>query len=326
MMRPLVWNRRRWWFVTRLFSHHASHRFGFPPAGQLAAMDITSKLEQAQGLDRVVGFGQRVARQLPPGRLRDGLNGVWLGHPVHPSLVQAPLGAWLSAAVLDGWQSVDARRGGSGRAGCERAARRLVAFGVLAVVPAALAGAADWSEQHEQQMRVGVVHLLTVTAATGLYGASLAAGDPRRSRALRFAGLAAAGVGGLLGGHIAFRQAGGANHAEAVSHLVEPGWHDVAAVENLPGDRPARVMLGEIPLLVVADGERFQVLADRCSHLSGPLSDGELDDGCITCPWHGSVFRLGDGSVARGPATAPQPVFETRTRDGILQVRLPGAG
>jgi nitrite reductase/ring-hydroxylating ferredoxin subunit len=76
----------------------------------------------------------------------------------------------------------------------------------------------------------------------------------------------------------------------------------------------------------VADGERFQVLADRCSHLSGPLSDGELDDGCITCPWHGSVFRLSDGSVARGPATAPQPVFETRTRDGILQVSLPGAG
>jgi nitrite reductase/ring-hydroxylating ferredoxin subunit len=289
-------------------------------------MRIVSRLEQAEGLDRVVAFGQRIARSLPPGRLRDGLNGVWLGHPVHPALVQAPLGAWLSAAVLDGWQSVDAWRGASPRPASEQAARRLAAFGVLAVVPAVLTGAADWSEQHEQQMRVGVVHMLAVTAAAGLYGASLAAGDPRRGRALRFAGLATAGAGGLLGGHIAFRQAGGANHAEAVPHLVEPGWHDVGLVASLPGDGPARVLLGEVPLLIVADGERFHVLADRCSHLSGPLSDGELGDGCVTCPWHGTVFRLADGSVVRGPATAPQPVFRTRVRDGSLQVCLPDAG
>jgi nitrite reductase/ring-hydroxylating ferredoxin subunit len=291
-------------------------------------MRIVSRLEQAKGLDRFVEFGQRVARRLPPGRVRDGLNGVWLGHPVHPVLVQAPLGAWLSAAVLDGWQGVDAWRGADGRPAAEQAARRLTAFGVFAVVPAALAGAADWSEQHEQQMRVGVVHLLAVTAAAGLYCASLAADDPSRGRALRFAGLAVAGAGGLLGGHISFRQAGGVNHAEAVPHLVEPGWHDVGAISSLPAeaDGPARVLLGEVPLLIVADGERFHVLADRCSHMSGPLSDGELGDGCVTCPWHGSIFRLADGSVARGPATAPQPVFDTRIRDGILQVRLPDAG
>ena len=56
------------------------------------------------------------------------------------------------------------------------------------------------------------------------------------------------------------------------------------------------------------------------------LSDGELADGCLTCPWHGSVFRITDGSVARGPATAPQPAFETREVDGAIQVCLPGAG
>ena len=289
-------------------------------------MRIVSKLEQAKGLDRFVELGQRVARKLPPGKVRDGLNGVWLGHALHPVLVQAPLGAWLSAAVLDSWQGIDARRGADGRPGTEQAARRLAAFGVLAVAPAALAGAADWSEQHEQQMRVGVVHLLAVTAAAGLYGASLAAGNSRCGRGLRFAGLAVAGAGGLLGGHISFRQAGGVNHAEAVPHLVEPGWHDVAAVADLPVERPARVLLGEVQLVVVADDETFQVLADRCSHMSGPLSDGDLSDGCITCPWHGSVFRLADGSVARGPATAPQPVFVTRVSDGILQVCLPDAG
>jgi len=77
--------------------------------------------------------------------------------------------------------------------------------------------AADWSEQHEQQMRVGVVHAMINTAAAGLYGASLLARTSGTGRALRYAGLVTAAVGGLLGGHISFRQAGGANHAEAVA-------------------------------------------------------------------------------------------------------------
>lgn len=59
----------------------------------------------------------------------------------------------------------------------------------------------------------------------------------------------------------------------------------------------------------------------------GPLSDGTIADGCVECPWHGSVFRLSDGWNVRGPATAPQPSFETRmSDDGTVEVRLPGAG
>jgi nitrite reductase/ring-hydroxylating ferredoxin subunit len=77
---------------------------------------------------------------------------------------------------------------------------------------------------------------------------------------------------------------------------------------------------------VVREGREVHVLAERCSHLSGPLSEGELAGGCLTCPWHGSVFRVADGSVARGPATAPQPAFEVREADGAIQVCLPGAG
>ncbi|MFB7214076.1 Rieske (2Fe-2S) protein, partial [Streptomyces sp. NPDC056255] len=56
-------------------------------------------------------------------------------------------------------------------------------------------------------------------------------------------------------------------------------------------------------------------------------SEGEVADGCVTCPWHGSVFRLSDGWNVGGPATAPQPTFDTRTDGaGNLQARLPGAG
>jgi nitrite reductase/ring-hydroxylating ferredoxin subunit len=69
-------------------------------------------------------------------------------------------------------------------------------------------------------------------------------------------------------------------------------------------------------------GGTVHALAERCSHLSGPLSEGTVADGCVQCPWHGSVFRLSDGWNVRGPATAPQPAFETRIVDGHVDVRL----
>jgi nitrite reductase/ring-hydroxylating ferredoxin subunit/uncharacterized membrane protein len=277
-------------------------------------MQAISRLEQESRLDRVVSAGQRVARLIRPGKLRDVLHGVWLGHPLHPMLVQVPVGAWLSASVLD-----FAR-------GDERAARLLVATGLIAAVPTALAGAADWSEQHEQQMRVGIVHAAGNVVALGLYGASLAPRDPRLSRALRLAGLAAVSASGLLGGHISFRLAGGANHAEEVPHLVKPGWQYLMTAADLPEGKPVHQMLGEVPVVAIRTNGAVRVLADRCSHMSGPLSGGELADGCLTCPWHGSVFHIADGSVARGPATAPQPAFEAREAGGAIQVCLPGAG
>jgi nitrite reductase/ring-hydroxylating ferredoxin subunit len=285
------------------------HRYG-----KNLGAGMMSRLEQDARLDPVVSAGQRAARLIRPGQVRDALHGVWLGHPLHPLLAQAATGAWLSASVLD-------LAGGP-----EEAAALLTAAGLAAAAPTVLAGAADWSEQHEQQMRVGVVHAVGNALAIGLYGASLAARRPGSRRLLRLGGLVMASGAGLLGGHIAFRLAGGANHAEEVPHLLQPGWHDLMQAEDLPEGKPVRQMLGEVPVVAVRVDGVASVLADRCSHMSGPLSDGDLDGGCLTCPWHGSVFRVADGSVARGPATAPQPSFEVRETGGVLQVRLPGAG
>ena len=277
-------------------------------------MQLISRLEQDSRLDGAVSAGQRVARLIRPRQARDALHGVWLGHPVHPMLIQASVGAWLSATIVDF------------TGGDEKAARRLVAVGLTAAVPAALAGTADWSQQHEQQMRVGVVHAAGNIVAAGLYSASLISRGRRAGRLLRLAGLAAVSASGLLGGHISFRLAGGVNHAEEIPHLVEPGWHHLMAAADLPEGKMVRQMLGEVPVAAIRVNGAVRVLADRCSHMSGPLSDGELADGCLTCPWHGSVFRIADGSVARGPATAPQPAFETREVGGAIQVCLPGAG
>ncbi|WP_405463047.1 Rieske (2Fe-2S) protein [Streptomyces jietaisiensis] len=257
---------------------------------------------------------QQAVRALPLGRARDALHGRWLGHPVHPLLVQVPVGSWLSAAVLDLFP------------GQRRAARTLIATGLGAALPAALAGWVDWAELHREQMRVGLVHAAANVAGIGLYAGSLTArlrGREALGRTLGLAGLGAVGVGGALGGHLAYRQASGANHAEHVPHLVRPGWHPLAELDDLPLGRPVRRDIDDIAVVAVrAEDDTVWVLAERCSHMAGPLSEGTVEDGCLRCPWHGSLFRLSDGWNVEGPATAPQPAFETRVVDGRVEARL----
>ena len=75
-------------------------------------------------------------------------------------------------------------------------------------------------------------------------------------------------------------------------------------------------------LVARVDGE-LHAIANRCSHRGAPLDEGELDDGCVTCPWHGSVFRLADGGVERGPAAYPQPSWRVRVQAGTIEVAPP---
>jgi nitrite reductase/ring-hydroxylating ferredoxin subunit len=62
-------------------------------------------------------------------------------------------------------------------------------------------------------------------------------------------------------------------------------------------------------------------LEDRCAHAGGPLHEGVIEDGTITCPWHQSVFSIRDGALIHGPAAHPQPAWDVRVRDGRVEVR-----
>lgn len=198
--------------------------------------------------------------------------------------------------------------------------------GLLAALPAAVAGWTDWAELRRPQMRVGLVHAASNAAGVALYGASFAArarGRFARGRLWGLAGLAAVSVGGAVGGHMAFRQASGANHAEHVPEVVGTGWHPVGDLADFPLGAPVRSRLGDEPVVVVRESSgTVRVLADRCSHMGGPLSEGEVADGCIRCPWHGSTFRLSDGWNTTGPATAAQPAFETHVTGSLVEARL----
>jgi nitrite reductase/ring-hydroxylating ferredoxin subunit len=117
-------------------------------------------------------------------------------------------------------------------------------------------------------------------------------------------------AGGWLGGHLAYSLGVGVD-----TNAFETGpseWTAVSVVRD--GDAPlARAGADGVGLVFVESDYAIHVLADRCSHRGGPLSEGELTgDGCIQCPWHGSQFVITTGGVCRGPATIPQPTYEVR--------------
>jgi len=264
-----------------------------------------------------------VQRRVGTGTRADVLHGVWLGQPVHPALTGLPMGFWTSATVLDFVP------------GSARAARALIALGLAGSVPAAAAGLADWSALHREQQRVGLAHGAANAGAWALFAGSLlarATGREAGGRALALGGLATLTAGAYLGRHLAFPLGAGASHAESVSHLAPLGWHDLCRIYDLPDGRVTRRQLGYLSLAVVRQGSDVLVLADRCAHLGGPLHQGTLGEAggapCLTCPWHGSTYRLTDGAVVHGPATARQPAFDSRIAEGgIVQVRPahPGA-
>jgi|SRR5690625_3037503 len=293
-------------------------------------IDAIDKLEYAKWLDPLVNVVETVAKKvIRPQWIRDILHGVPQGHPLHPPLVQVPLGAWLSAGILDALP------------GTQEQAKLLIGVGTIAATPAAAAGYTDFTELHEQQKRTTIVHSALLVSTTALYAASWWArhqGNHRRGKQLSYIGLATAGMGGFLGGVLSFRQASGVNHTEDVFHRMSPGWHSIGRLEDFTQGKLQKSQVGQVPVTVYRyrnggseSSDQILVLADACSHLSGPLSEGTLldsntDSPCVQCPWHGSVFSLRDGQVMRGPATARQPSFDTRIQNGVVEACLPGAG
>lgn len=265
---------------------------------------LGERLEAAESLERLARPAYRAAhRVLPRGPTKDVLHGVWLGHPLHPLLTDLPIGFWTSAFVLD---VIGGRR-------ARPAADVLVALGVAAALPTAATGLADWSELNEPERRSGLVHAAANLAATTLYALSFLArrrGERGRGVALGIAGATAATLGGFLGGHLTFRRAAGVNQTAGVSTVTD--WAEITADDTINDRKPTLADLNGTPLAAMAIDGRPVALFDRCSHLGGPLHEGDLIDGCLRCPWHGSTFRAGDGAVVRGPATSPQPAYELR--------------
>ena len=76
----------------------------------------------------------------------------------------------------------------------------------------------------------------------------------------------------------------------------------VAEVDDFEdGELMAIEVDGEPICLAKVDGTVY-AFTDNCTHISGPLNEGELECEVLTCPWHGAQFNVRTGKVLRGPA------------------------
>jgi nitrite reductase/ring-hydroxylating ferredoxin subunit/uncharacterized membrane protein len=275
--------------------------------------------ERIEGLEQLDGAAKAlkslVDRYVPErSELKDFLSGTWLGHPLHPVLTDVVVGAWTSSFLLD---LIPGRK-------TRKASDRLVDIGILAAVPTVLAGLSDWTDTRGGRRRVGLVHASANVVALWLYASSSLA--RKRGRRMRGWWLSAAGYGvvnasAYLGGHLSFGLGVGVDENAFVEAPTD--WQPAIPSEELQDDVPTPVTVGGAEVLLLRRGATIHAISNRCSHRGCSLHEGDFSGpNRVVCPCHGSTYSLDDGAILHGPATAPQPAYLTRIREGKVEVRL----
>ncbi len=289
----------------------------------MAADEIARTLGEQESLDSLATPVQEAIRSLfdsagDAGRkAKDFLHGSALGHPLHPALVELPVGAWTLAAILDALEIAGLRR----RDGFGDTA---IKIGLVGAVGAAVAGATDWSETDGPAKRIGLVHGLLNLTATALYATSLLfRGRKSRSTgiALSMTAFGVAMSSAFLGGHLTYGEQIGVDHTATADQDSPKKFVDVLAASALAENKPTKVTADGVAVVLVKQGDTIHALRETCTHLGGPLSEGKIEGDGIRCPWHGSRFCLTDGKVLDGPAVFPERVFDVRVREGRIEVR-----
>ena len=256
-----------------------------------------------------------------PGRLlKDLAHGTPFGHPTHPAVTDVVIGAWTAGIVLDYVAHFTDRIPAA-------AGDVALAVGLVVALLAALTGLTDYHDTYGHERRMATAHGLTMVVVVTLYSVSLAlrwwAGSSTHPTAvaLSTAGFAVLLLGGYLGGHVVFALGTAVNRYA----FLEEGSADFVAVgmaEDFPEGAMKRVDVGGVPALVVRRGTRLLAIGAVCTHAGGPLDEGELDGVRVTCPWHGSRFRVDTGRVVGGPAWHGEPRFVVRDTDGKIELKL----
>ena len=241
--------------------------------------------------------------------IKDILHGRWLGHALHPVLSDAPIGLWLGSLVADA-------------AGEEAAAGVLSAAGSTTAVVTAATGLADWTGTHGRERRLALMHGLINSAGLTLQLASLALrvrGRRRSAVALSALGFGVTSAAAYLGGELVFDRGVMVNHDAWTAGPQD--WAAVLPAAELDEGRHRRVEVEGRAVLLYREAGQVHALENACTHAGGPLDEGEVAGGVVTCPWHGSQFRLTTGAVCRGPATFPQLRLQAREQGGQIEVR-----
>lgn len=99
-------------------------------------------------------------------------------------------------------------------------------------------------------------------------------------------------------------------------------WHAIGRLEDIPVRGARCVRNGDVTIAVfrTADNRVF-ALEDKCPHRNGPLSQGIVHDGCVTCPLHNWVISLETG-LAQGADEGMTRTFPVRLEGGRILLGL----
>jgi len=249
-------------------------------------------------------------------KVRNFLNGTWIGEPLHVILTDVPIGAWTVALVFDGLDLV------AGRREFAVVADASLAVGLAGAAGAAVAGIVDWSDVDPPARRTGLIHGMLNLAGTALFATSLILRKKRsrkQGQLLSALGYGVMTIAAHLGGKMVYGYRVGVDRTSGQEFPAE--FTAVMPETELKESIPTRTEYHGTPILLVRKGEKIFALAETCSHFNGPLSEGKLIGDSIVCPYHDSRFALYDGRVINGPAVHPQPCLEVRIRNGQIEVR-----
>jgi nitrite reductase/ring-hydroxylating ferredoxin subunit/DMSO/TMAO reductase YedYZ heme-binding membrane subunit len=170
----------------------------------------------------------------------------------------------------------------------------------------ALLSAASWKRLH-----------MTVYVAYALVLAHVALGAMQADTSPILAGGLAAGAALVFGLHLVAATRERAGDAEVTSN--GDGWVDVGSAEELQEGRARTARVGSERVALVRHDGGISCLSNVCRHQGGPLGEGRIVDGCLTCPWHGYQYVPGNGT-SPPPFTEKIATYRVRIVGGRIQV------
>jgi sulfoxide reductase heme-binding subunit YedZ len=169
------------------------------------------------------------------------------------------------------------------------------------------------------------IHMM-VYLAWGMLVMHVALGALQSERSHVYSGLLLLTVGIVTTLHlVAGRRERRKDKEAETSKDIDPSvdWVDVCGVEEIPQNRGKAIMLPgkRERVAVFRYGDKVSVLSNVCAHQGGPLGEGKVIDGCVTCPWHGFQYRPGDGR-APAPFTEKLPTYAVKIVEGRVLVNV----
>ena len=260
-----------------------------------------------------------------PGKLlQDFLNGSWLGHSLHPVVVDVVVGGSTAAVLLQilSWLGVGS---------LHDATLWVLGLTWLAGLSAIVTGLTDFKDTAtgDERDMVGLHGLINIIATLVFIVAFFVLlGAPDGGGLggwLLVIGYLVLSTGAFIGGHVVFKYGYMVNHNAFAKGKKAKEFTAVLPAADLPDATATKAMLGTTALVVVRRGDVVFALKETCSHAGGPLSEGKLEGDTIICPWHGSAFRLSDGAVRHGPSATRQIAYRARISDGQVEVQGPNS-